>query len=78
MQSSHEAQDRDGRIEVERIGEVRGERYRQAEADLSKLRIPLFLREGNPHERLYIAGLDGTGNSLFDDDPAQWSTVAKI
>lgn len=78
MQSSHEAQDRDGRIEVERIGEVRGERYRQAEADLSKLRIPLFLREGNPHEHLYIAGLDGTGNSLFDDDPAQWSTVAKI
>lgn len=77
MQSSQEAQDRDGRIEVERMGEVRSERYRQAEADLSKLRIPLFL-EGNPHERLYIAGLDGTGNSLFDDDPAQWSTVAKI
>ncbi|MCH6483131.1 DUF2235 domain-containing protein [Pseudoxanthomonas sp. LH2527] len=78
MQSSEEAQDRDGRIEVERTGEAGRESYRQAEAELAKLRVPLFLREGNAHERLYIAGLDGTGNSLFDDDPAHWSAVAKI
>lgn len=78
MQSSEEARDRDGRIEVERTGEAGRESYRQAEAELAKLRVPLFLRQESPHDRLYIAGLDGTGNSMFDDAPAHWSTVAKI
>lgn len=78
MQSSEEARDRDGKIEVERTGDAGRENFRQAEAYLAKLRVPLFLRDGSPHERLYIAGMDGTGNSMFDDDPAQWSTIAKI
>ena len=78
MQSNEETRDLDGRIEVERTGEVDRERFRQAEADLARLRVPLFLRDGSPHDRLYITGLDGTGNSMVDDDPAHWSTVARI
>lgn len=78
MQSSEEVRGRDGKIEVERTGDAGRENFRQAEAYLAKLRAPLFLRDGSPHERLYIVGMDGTGNSLFDDDPAQWSTIAKI
>lgn len=52
--------------------------YRQAEANLERMRIPLLLHVGNPHERLYIAALDGTGNSMFDDKPDNWSVVARI
>lgn len=54
------------------------ESYRRAEADLARLRIPTLLHADNSHERLFIAGLDGTGNSMFDDDPKNWSVVAKI
>jgi hypothetical protein len=52
--------------------------YRQAEMDLERMRIPVLLHADNPHERLYIAALDGTGNSLFDDKQENWSAVAKI
>lgn len=52
--------------------------YRQAETQLAELRIPALLHAGNPHKRLFIAGLDGTGNSMFDDSPENWSVVAKI
>ena len=52
--------------------------YRQAEANLDKMRIPVLLHTDNPHERLYIAALDGTGNSKFDDKPENWSAVARI
>ena len=52
--------------------------YQQAEANLDKMRIPVLLHADNPHERLYIAALDGTGNSQFDDKPENWSVVAKI
>lgn len=52
--------------------------YRQAAADLAKLRIPTLLHADNPHERLYVAALDGTGNSIFDDDPKVWSVVARM
>jgi hypothetical protein len=78
MQSSGEKPDRDGGIEVLRTEEAARDSHRQAEAALAKLRVPLFLRDGNPHDRLYVAGLDGTGNSMFDDAPSHWSTVAKI
>ena len=37
------------------------ESYRLAEADLAKLRSPVLLHADSPHERLYIAALDGTG-----------------
>lgn len=52
--------------------------YQQAETSLERMRIPLLLHSDNPHERLYIAALDGTGNSMFDDKPEDWSVVAKI
>jgi hypothetical protein len=54
------------------------ESYRLAEADLAKLRIPVLLHADNAHERLYIAALDGTGNSMIDDDRKHWSSVAEI
>lgn len=52
--------------------------YRQANADLAQLRVPVLLHGDNPHERLFVAGLDGTGNSMTDDSPDNWSAVAKI
>jgi len=51
--------------------------YRQAEAELSKLQAPILLRAGN-HERLFIAAMDGTGNSMFKDNPENWSVAARI
>src|SRR5690606_38148271 len=54
------------------------ESYPQAERSLSKLQTPVLLHSDNPHERLYVAALDGTGNSMFDDAPDNWSVVAKI
>jgi hypothetical protein len=52
--------------------------YRQAVASLERMSIPVFIHADNPHERLYIAALDGTGNSMFDDKPENWSAVARI
>ncbi len=52
--------------------------YRQAESDLDKMRIPVLLHASNPHQRLYVAALDGTGNSMLDDNAENWSTVARI
>lgn len=52
--------------------------YKKAEIALSQLQVPVLLHASNPHERLYIAGMDGTGNSMFKDDPEKWSVVARI
>lgn len=54
------------------------ESYLQAERTLSQLQVPVLLRSDTLHERLYVAALDGTGNSMFDDSPENWSAVAKI
>lgn len=43
--------------------------YRRAHAALEQLRVPVLVRSDNPHERLFVAALDGTGNSLYDDTP---------
>ncbi|GHE40238.1 hypothetical protein ACFOED_11890 [Vulcaniibacterium thermophilum] len=43
--------------------------YRRAHAALEQLRVPVLVRSDNPHERLFVAALDGTGNSLYDDKP---------
>lgn len=51
--------------------------YRIAGEQLRELRIPVLLREADPHDRLYIAALDGTGNSLVDDKEENWSVVAR-
>jgi hypothetical protein len=52
--------------------------YRQAQAQLDQMYIPVLLPADNPHARLYIAALDGTGNSMINDNPDNWSVVAKI
>jgi hypothetical protein len=43
--------------------------YRQAQAQLDQMHIPVLLPADNPHARLYIAALDGTGNSMVNDNP---------
>lgn len=53
------------------------ESYAQAERALTQMQVPVLLHADNPHERLYIAALDGTGNSMFKDAPENWSAVAK-
>src|SRR3546814_13607730 len=42
------------------------------------MQSPVYVHADNPHERLYIAALDGTGNSMSKDAPENWSVVAKI
>lgn len=52
--------------------------YERAEAELAQLWIPVLLHADNPHERLYIAAQDGTGNSLYKDAPERRSIVAQV
>src|SRR3546814_10131989 len=52
--------------------------YSQGARMLSQLQSPILVHANNPHERLYVAALDGTGNSMFDDEPENWSAVARI
>lgn len=52
--------------------------YSQAEQQLAQLRVPVLLHAGNPHERLYFAAQDGTGNSLYKDAPEHRSIVAQV
>ena len=54
------------------------ESYRRAHEQLDQMRIPVLLPKDDPHARLYIAALDGTGNSMVDDAPEKWSVVAKV
>ncbi len=54
------------------------EAYRSAHAQLDEMRIPLLLDSRDPHQRLYVAAMDGTGNSLQDDKQENWSVVSKI
>ncbi|MBS0199592.1 MAG: DUF2235 domain-containing protein [Proteobacteria bacterium] len=50
----------------------------EARRQESDMRVPVLLHADNPHERLYIASLDGTGNRMRKVDPEHWSAVAKI
>lgn len=54
------------------------ERYAQAQHQLQQMQAPLLLDSADPHQRLYIAAMDGTGNSIFKDAPEHWSAVGKI
>lgn len=78
MGSDHNSQSRDGGNDIEIVGAKGLESYRRAEMDLTQLRVPVLLREDHPQERLYVAAMDGTGNSMFDDAPDKWSVVAKL
>lgn len=51
--------------------------YADARAALSHLYAPVFIHADNPHEYLYIAAFDGTGNDKFKD-PGHETNVAKI
>lgn len=54
------------------------EQFDDARRQLGELRVPVLLHANDPHERLYIAALDGTGNSMRKDSRETWSAVAKI
>ncbi len=53
------------------------ETFARAQSQLDQMRVPLLLDSGNPHQRLFVAALDGTGNSMFKDNPEKWSVVAR-
>ena len=78
MDSGQKSERRDGGIDVEIAGDAGRESFSRAEENLSQLRIPVLLHEDRPHERLYVAVMDGTGNSMYDDAPEHWSAVAKL
>jgi len=43
------------------------QRYDQAQHSLSRLSTPILLHTNNPHERLFLANFDGTGNDAEHD-----------
>src|SRR3546814_3281643 len=47
--------------------------YPQGNQALSRMQSPVYVHADNPHERLYIAAMDGTGNSMSKDAPENWS-----
>lgn len=67
-----------GGVDTEPVTGQHLQLYREAQAQADQMRIPLLLPVGNPHARLYIAALDGTGNSMANDNPENWSAVARI
>ncbi|WP_083487870.1 phospholipase effector Tle1 domain-containing protein [Pseudoxanthomonas dokdonensis] len=78
MNSRRKSPSRDGGVDTYPADAHDLASYSEAEAGLAEMRIPLLLRSGDPHERLYIAALDGTGNSMYDDKPGNWSVAARI
>lgn len=54
------------------------QQYANAHLQESGMQVPVLLHAANPHERLYVASLDGTGNSKRKDGAENWSAVAKI
>ncbi|GGA22161.1 T6SS phospholipase effector Tle1-like catalytic domain-containing protein [Dyella nitratireducens] len=48
--------------------------YDQAQQSLSHLSAPVLLHTDNPHERLFIANFDGTGNDA-EHDPGHITTI---
>lgn len=51
--------------------------YEDASNTLSRFKAPILLHKGNPHEHLYMAAFDGTGNDKFKD-PEHATNVALI
>jgi len=48
--------------------------YDRAQQSLSHLSTPILLHANNPHERLFIANFDGTGNDA-KNDPEHITTI---
>ena len=51
--------------------------YGQAEKQLAPFEVPVLIHAGNPHEYLFVAGMDGTGNDAAAD-PEHKTHVARI
>lgn len=51
--------------------------YDEAASALEGFQAPVLLHSGNPHERLFVAAFDGTGNDKVKD-PNHATNVAKI
>jgi hypothetical protein len=51
--------------------------YVDAAEALSRFQAPLLIHANNPHEHLFLAAFDGTGNDVFKD-PQHATNVAKI
>src|SRR3546814_12432273 len=51
--------------------------YPKAEQALTRQRVPILIHADNPHERLFIEALDGTGNSMYMDAPENWSELGR-
>jgi hypothetical protein len=73
-----DGRERDGGVQFDLANQSDLDSYRQAQTLLDRMRIPVLLDSGNPRARLYIAGLDGTGNSMVNDEPENWSVVGKL
>lgn len=52
--------------------------YRHASRALSALQVPVLVHAVNPHEKLFVAAFDGTGNSMYKDAPENHTNVAEI
>lgn len=52
--------------------------YRDANALLGQMRVPQMIDSGNPHQRMFVAVMDGTGNDMFKDAAANQTGVARI
>ncbi|MGY0505523.1 phospholipase effector Tle1 domain-containing protein [Luteimonas sp. e5] len=66
------------RIRHDPVTQADLDRYAAAEQQLGQMQAPILLRHDNPHQRLYVAAMDGTGNSIYQDNPETWSAVGKI
>ncbi|WP_161805591.1 T6SS phospholipase effector Tle1-like catalytic domain-containing protein [Frateuria defendens] len=51
--------------------------YQEAGCDLAQFQAPVLIHADNPHERLYVAAFDGTGNDVHKD-PEHATNVARI
>lgn len=51
--------------------------YVEARQQLASFREPVLLHADNPHERLFVAALDGTGNDMVHD-PEHITNVGKL
>lgn len=52
--------------------------YRRASEALARMPAPELVSADNPHERLFVATFDGTGNSMYKDAPENHTNVADI
>ena len=52
--------------------------YRAARTAVGGMQAPLLLESRNQNNRMFVAGFDGTGNDLHQDDPKHHTAVAKV